>query len=203
MRIAFGFMIVFMASAALNTYQYTTQRNERQTRLEANLQRPMPNIAGKSLDATLKEVSYGDQLKHPRGIATGDLEALLNAKMRGERDDVIFLDIRESAETEMGTLPGAQIVRFPDIAKAKLDLAGKTPILFCHNGNRGFETCEALAKLGIDCRFLVGGLGEMAGRRPLAHRTEGPHAGRSSCRPDLPQPKRAARHAGRARPDRQ
>jgi hypothetical protein len=111
MRIAFGFMIVFMASAALNTYQYTAYRSEKQTRLEVNLQRPMPNIGGKSLDATLKEVSYGDQLKHPRGIGTGDLEALLNAQMRGERDDVVLLDIRESAETEMGTLPGAKIVR--------------------------------------------------------------------------------------------
>src|SRR4051812_3845461 len=157
-RIAFGFMIVFAASAALNTYQYITQRNENQSRLEANLQRPMPNIGGQALDPTLKEVSYGEQLRHPRGISTADLEKVVEAKARGEANDFILLDIRESAETEMGTLPGAQIVRFPDIAKANLDLAGKKPIVFCHNGNRGYETCEALAKLGIDCRFLVGGL---------------------------------------------
>ena len=58
----------------------------------------------------------------------------------------------------MGSLPGATRVRFPDIAAAKLDLAHKKPIVFCHNGNRGYETCAALAAMGIDCRFLVGGL---------------------------------------------
>src|SRR4051812_5945497 len=116
-RIAFGFMIVFAASAALNTYQYITQRNENQSRLEANLQRPMPNVGGQALDPTLKEVSYGEQLRHPRGISTADLEKVVEAKARGEADDMILLDIRESAETEMGTCRARRSCASPTLPK--------------------------------------------------------------------------------------
>ena len=80
----------------------------------------------------------------------------------------------------MGTMPGAQIVRFPDIKTSNIDFTGKTAILFCHNGNRGYETCQALAKMGIDCRFLVGGLEKwLVEQRPL-DRPERAHACRSS-----------------------
>src|SRR5437763_6150438 len=153
-----GALVVLVASLAINVYQYLSYSADRQARLEATLTRPMPNLGGKSLDADLKEASYDDQLKHPRGISTADAEKLLAETLRGEHPDVVFLAIRESAEAEMGSLPGSTRVRFPDIASAKLDLAHKKPIVFCHNGNRGFETCTRLAEMGIDCRFLVGGL---------------------------------------------
>jgi membrane protein insertase Oxa1/YidC/SpoIIIJ/rhodanese-related sulfurtransferase/phosphohistidine swiveling domain-containing protein len=156
--ILIGALVVLVASLGLNVYQYTSYAAEKQTRLEATLMRPMPRAGGLSLDPTLKEVSYDDQLKHPRGISTGDAEKLLAETLRGEHPDVVFLDIRETAEAEMGSLPGATRVRFPDITSAKLDLAHKKPIVFCHNGNRGYETCARLAEMGIDCRFLVGGL---------------------------------------------
>jgi rhodanese-related sulfurtransferase len=156
--VALGALVLFVVSAGLNVYQYLSYGKERQARLEATLTRPMPRIAGRSLDPTLKEVSYDDQLKHARGISTEDAEKLLGATLRGERPDVTFLDIRESAETEMGSLPGATRIRFPDLPSSKLNLTNKTAILFCHNGNRGYETCEAMAARGIDCRFLVGGL---------------------------------------------
>jgi rhodanese-related sulfurtransferase/membrane protein insertase Oxa1/YidC/SpoIIIJ/phosphohistidine swiveling domain-containing protein/molybdenum-dependent DNA-binding transcriptional regulator ModE len=158
LAVALGAFVLLAVSVGLNIYQYTSYSGDKQARLEATLTLPMPNIGGRSLDPTLKEVSYGDQLKHPRGISTGAAEELLGATLRGERPDVMFLDIREAAETEMGSLPGATAIRFPDLPSAKLDLAGKTAILFCHNGNRGYETCQAMAALGIDCRFLVGGL---------------------------------------------
>ena len=49
-----------------------------------------------------------------------------------------------------------------------IDFAGKTAIAYCHNGNRGYETCAALAAMGIDCRFLVGGLEKwLVEKRPL------------------------------------
>src|SRR5260221_3765164 len=105
---------VLAISVGVNIYQYVTDSNARQERLEATLTRPMPKLAGKSLDATLKEVSYGDQLRHPRGISTGEMEKLLEAKAHGELPDTMLLDIRETAETEMGTMPGASILRFPD-----------------------------------------------------------------------------------------
>jgi rhodanese-related sulfurtransferase/membrane protein insertase Oxa1/YidC/SpoIIIJ/phosphohistidine swiveling domain-containing protein len=156
--VALGAFALLVVSIAANVYQYLSYARDKQARLEATLARPMPTAGGRSLDPTLKEVSYGDQLKHPRGISTDELERLLAASRRGERPDVVFLDIREKAETEMGSLPGATPVRFPDLPGAKLDLRGKTAILFCHNGNRSYETCEALAAKGIDCRFMIGGL---------------------------------------------
>src|SRR3954462_13952353 len=72
-----GLFAVLAVSIGVNIYQYVTDANARQERLEATLTRPMPKLAGKSLDATLKEVSYGDQLKHPRGINSEELEKVL------------------------------------------------------------------------------------------------------------------------------
>jgi rhodanese-related sulfurtransferase/membrane protein insertase Oxa1/YidC/SpoIIIJ/phosphohistidine swiveling domain-containing protein len=164
-----GLFAVLAVSIGANIYQYVTDANARQERLEATLTRPMPKGGGgKSLDATLKEVSYGDQLKHPRGISSDEMEKVLEAKARGELPDTFLLDIRETAETEMGTMPGAKVVRFPDVKSSNIDFKGKTALLYCHNGNRGYETCEALAAMGIDCRFLVGGLEKwLVEKRPL------------------------------------
>jgi rhodanese-related sulfurtransferase/membrane protein insertase Oxa1/YidC/SpoIIIJ/phosphohistidine swiveling domain-containing protein len=156
--ITLGALVVLAASVGLNIYQYASSSAARQARLEATLMRPMPSIEGRSLDPSLKEVSYGDQLRSPRGISTEAAEKLLGETLRGERPDVTFLDIREKAETEMGSLPNATRIRFPDLASAKVNLANKTAVLFCHNGNRSYETCAALAAQGIDCRFIVGGL---------------------------------------------
>ena len=168
MYTALGMFAVMCVSIGVNIWQYVTDSNARQERLEATLTRPMPKLDGKSLDPTLKEVSYGEQQRSPRGISTDDLEKLLEAKARGERQDTFLLDIRETAETEMGTMPGAKMVRFPDIKSSNIDFANKTAILFCHNGNRGYETCQELSKLGIDCRFLVGGLEKwLVEKRPL------------------------------------
>jgi rifampicin phosphotransferase len=158
LAVLLGALVVLVASLGLNVYQYVSYAAEKQARLEGTLTRSMPRAGGASLDPTLKEVSYDEQLRHPRGIGTADAEKLLAESLRGEHPDVVFLDIRETAEAEMGTLPGSTRVRFPDIAGANLDLAHKKPIVFCHNGNRGYEICSALAEMGIDCRFLVGGL---------------------------------------------
>ena len=45
-------------------------------------------------------------------ISSEELEKLLEAKARGEMPNTFLLDIRETAETEMGTMPGAKVVRF-------------------------------------------------------------------------------------------
>ena len=71
---------------------------------------------------------------------------------------MVFLDVRETAERTVGTLPGVTFVRYPDINISKLNLKGKQTILFCHNGNRSSEVCDAMRKQGLDCRFMVGGL---------------------------------------------
>lgn len=166
--IAVGMFALLVVSVGINIYQYVTDANARQARLEGALSRPMPTVDGKALDESLKEASYREQQMSPRGISTEEMERLLEAKARGDRSDTFLLDIRETAETEMGTMPGAKTVRFPDIKTSNIDFAGKTAILYCHNGNRSFETCQALAKMGIDCRFLVGGLEKwLVEKRPL------------------------------------
>src|ERR1700709_12685 len=160
-----GLFAVMTISIGVNIWQYVTDANARQERLEATLTRPMPKSDGGALDPTLKEVSYAEQQRSPRGISTEEMEKLLGARARGERQDTVLLDIRESAETEMGTMPGAQTIRFPDVKSSGIDFTGKTAIAYCHNGNRGYETCQGLAAMGIDCRFLVGGLEKWLGEK--------------------------------------
>lgn len=165
---AAGLFAVLAVSVGVNIWQYVTDSNARQARLEATLTRPMPKSGGTALDSTLKEVSYAEQQRNPRGISTDEMEKLLEARARGERQDTILLDIRETAETEMGTMPGATKIRLPDVRSSGIDFTGKTAIAYCHNGNRGYETCQALAAMGIDCRYLIGGLEKwLVEKRPL------------------------------------
>src|SRR4029078_2889823 len=68
----------------------------------------------------------------------------------------------------MGTMPGAKTIRFPDVKSSGIDFTGKTAIAYCHNGNRGYETCQGLAAMCIDCRYLIGGLEKwLVEKRPL------------------------------------
>jgi rhodanese-related sulfurtransferase/membrane protein insertase Oxa1/YidC/SpoIIIJ/phosphohistidine swiveling domain-containing protein len=154
-----GIASVFLGLSLVgNYYQYSRQQAARQERLEAAIQRPTETSDGHTLDSDLKEASYADQLHSPRGITTDEMQRLLTEKQRGLDGNEVLLDVREDAETAMGILPGATTIRFPDLAHAHLNLAGKTAVLYCDNGNRSYETCQALAALGIDCRFMVGGL---------------------------------------------
>ena len=155
---AVGLFAAMTISIGVNIWQYVGQANERQARLESTLLRPSRAPAGLPDDPDAKEINFTQQLKHPLRISTEETEKLLAAHNRGEADQYVFLDVRENAEQSMGSLKGATIVRFPDLKKANLDLTNKTVILFCHNGNRSSETAEAMAKMGIDTKFMVGGL---------------------------------------------
>ncbi len=157
-KIAAGLLVVMLASLAMNVYQYQASSKERQDRLEATLVRPSRDPGAPVADPNLKELNFSQQTRHPRGLGTQETQKLIDDALAGRRSDVVLLDVRESAEAEMGSLPNATIVRWPDIAKANFDFKGKIPVIFCHNGNRSHETCEALAAQGIDCRFMVGGL---------------------------------------------
>jgi rifampicin phosphotransferase len=153
-----GVVVLLMTSVGFNIYQYVSKQNERQARLEQTLLRQATTPGGPKLDPANLELSYAQMTKERRGISTDEAQKLLEAAARGERNDLLFLDVRETAERDMGEVPGATFIRFPDFKAAKLDFSGKQAIFFCHNGNRSWETCEALAKQGIDCRFVVGGL---------------------------------------------
>ena len=135
--------------------------------------RPTVTTDGRTLDEDLKETSYGEQAHSPRGISTGQMETLLEEKQHGLEGNEVILDVREPAETATGMFPNATPVRFPDFLKKPFSLAGKRAILYCDNGNRSFETCQKLAALGIDCRFMVGGLQKwLAEHRPFAGKQE-------------------------------
>ncbi|MEQ1652585.1 MAG: rhodanese-like domain-containing protein, partial [Hyphomicrobium sp.] len=157
-RIITAALLVCVGAAAGGGYTWLEHVSQQTQRLEAPLQRPVRTNGGPSLSVSVRELSFAQQMKHPLGIATGDADTLIAAYARGERSDVVVLDVRETAETELRTLPGAQSVRGPDLGEARLDIAGKQAIAFCQNGSRSHETCQALASQGIDCRFIVGGL---------------------------------------------
>ena len=140
---------------------------------QAAILRPTVTTEGRTLDPDLKETSYGEQARSPRGISTGQMATLLEEKQHGLEGNDVILDVREPAETATGMFPNATPVRFPDFLKSPFSLAGKRAILYCDNGNRSFETCQKLAALGIDCRFMVGGLQKwLAEHRPFAGKQE-------------------------------
>jgi rifampicin phosphotransferase len=145
-------------SLAFNIYQHLEQASERQARLEETLSRPSRTPGSLRSDPEVKELSYPQQMRHPNGITTAEADTLLKTQKAGTQGDLIFLDVRERAEREMGTLPGATFLRYPDIAASRINLNAKKVIAFCHNGDRSHEICEALAKQGIDCQFIVGGI---------------------------------------------
>ncbi len=151
--------LVALSSLGLNAYQYVGQRDGLRNRLEATLIRPAPKTAsGQSLDPALKEIPYAVQQSHPLGISTDEAEAIVRGVANGSRPDWTILDIRETAEAEMGTFKNAEKIRFPDLPQSQVTLASRKALLICHNGNRSAETCAALAEKGIDCRFIKGGL---------------------------------------------
>ena len=164
-----GLFVVMCVSIGFNIWQYVTDANARQARLEATLTRPMPKSGGTALDPTAE----GGQLRRAAAQSARHLDRAIwrscwRPRPAASSQDTFLLDIRETAETEMGTMPGAKTVRFPDVKNSGIDFAGKTAIAFCHNGNRGYETCAALAAMGIDCRFLIGGLEKwLVEKRPL------------------------------------
>ncbi len=157
-RLAMALLLVSLTSIGINIYQYSTSNNAELARLQATLTRPARAKGAKILDKNLKVTSFDKQASHPLGISTNDAAKLLKQSQNGTRSDVLFIDVRESGENEMGTLPGTKHIRFPDIATSGIDFTGKKAILMCHNGNRSSETCEKLAKIGIDCRFIKGGI---------------------------------------------
>ena len=151
-KVVFVLFGIAAVLGGLNVYQIVQHRAQITARLQATLVRPARLPGEKVLDPTLEQISYAEQLTHPLGISTEDAARL------SEKGDTIFLDIRETGEHETGSLPGARHVRFPDFQSSGIDLAGRKAVLFCHNGNRSYETCKRLAGMGIDCSFIRGGI---------------------------------------------
>ena len=157
MRAAIVLGLISCASFAMNFWQYSTAQNTRLARLQATLTRPAQFDGTQIQDKNLKEMSFTVQSENPLAMSTDQAAALL-ADARAGKASALFLDVRERGENLMGTLPLATHARFPDLQSAPIDMAGKQVVLFCHNGNRSSESCARLEAMGIDCRFIAGGI---------------------------------------------
>jgi len=151
-RLITSLIAITLALIALNYWQYDTKRSTELARLQATLVRPAQFSGTTIKDTTLKETSFSRQQDHPLAISTNEAAALLAG------GNTAFYDIRETGENAMGTLPGATHIRFPDFLQSQPVTGDQPVVLFCHNGNRSSETCEKLAVMGIDCRFISGGI---------------------------------------------
>ncbi len=155
-RLVTGLVLVGLLMGALNFWQYRSNQAKELAHLQATLTRPAQFDGTQIQDENLKETSFDKQANNPLAISTEDAQHLLIAP--DNTQDTLFFDVRETAENRMGTLPGAQHVRFPDFLTSAIPLEGKQVVLFCHNGNRSSETCAELAARGFDCRFIAGGI---------------------------------------------
>lgn len=146
-------LVLFATLFALGNYwQYTSHKQTELARLQATLVRPAQFAGTEIKDTSLKETSFSKQENNALAITTDQAAALLTT------DDAVFFDIRETGENAMGSLPGASHIRFPDFLQSRPLKPGQRAVVFCHNGNRSSETCAELAKLGIDCSFIAGGI---------------------------------------------
>lgn len=155
-----GLFLVAAMLGALNLWQFNIHKSKEIARLQGTLVRPAQFDGTQIQDKNLVETSFAKQSNSPLAISTKDAAGLLNNVDSADNgtDNTLFFDVRETSEHRMGTLPGAQHVRFPDFLKSDIPLEGKQVVLFCHNGNRSSETCAKLAARGIDCRFIAGGI---------------------------------------------
>ena len=151
-KLIFSLVLVAAALAAGNYWQYSTAKSQELARLQATLVRPAQFDGTSIKDTNLKETSFSKQQNNPLAVTTEEAAALLSDS------DTLFFDIRETGENAMGTLPGATHIRFPDFLQSSPLKPGQKAVVFCHNGNRSSETCAELAKLGIDCSFIAGGI---------------------------------------------
>jgi len=154
-KVIFVFVLFILGLATLNYSQYRTAKSTELQRMQATLVRPAQFKGTVIKDDSLKETSFSKQQKSALALTTEDLASWLQSTPATRP---ILFDVRETGEHAMGSLPGATHVRYPDFLNKNLDLAGKSVVLFCHNGNRSSETCGKLAAMGIDCRFVAGGI---------------------------------------------
>ena len=153
--IALGVLVLSLGG---NLYQHLAGNDAQMVRFQATLVRPSHNPGEPVLDPTLKEESYSEQIADPNGISTQELATLLQRADQGQATNINLIDVRETAETQLGELRHFTPVRWPDLFASGIDFKNKRNVLICHNGNRSSETCAALSEQGIPCNFVIGGL---------------------------------------------
>src|SRR5262249_35684988 len=127
-------------------------RNHR--RLQANLVRSSQEAGRQVGDTSLRTLAFSDQVVHPRGVTTDQVQAWLQAGQ-----PLHLGDVRETEEVEMGCIPGAWARRYPDLQhdRDQLLVPGKDTILLCESGNRSSELSDYFFAQGIATEFMIGG----------------------------------------------
>ncbi len=155
-----GLAAAVVAATVISVLLWAHATDVRNQRLEAALIRPSVEKGQNVGDTSLKTLSYSDQVSHPAGMTTDELEALLADVGPDGKSNVNLIDLREPEEKEAGHLPQFAQVRYPDLT-ANFRKYGvrknKTNVLLCFSGNRSSETCAKLVAKGIPCKFVVGG----------------------------------------------
>lgn len=107
-----------------------------------------------------KEVREGmiwseeERQKDINSIKEEEAFEILNKK----NDNYYFADVRTGAEKELGTAEGFNKVNWKELAQNKEKFKNKTVIATCWTGMRGSEICSKLRAIGINCKYLQGGL---------------------------------------------
>ena len=91
-------------------------------------------------------------------VMSGDMPVCHAADAAAPRDDQMLLDVREPAEVDAGTIPGAKNIPVDTLRDRLGELPKNKEILtFCQVGLRGYLACRILSQNGYRCRNLTGG----------------------------------------------
>ena len=91
-------------------------------------------------------------------VRAGDGPVCHTEDVAAPRDDQMLLDVRNPAEVEAGTIPGAVNIPLDDLRERLAEVPKHKEILaFCSVGLRGYIACRILAQNGYKCRNLTGG----------------------------------------------
>ena len=100
--------------------------------------------------------------------------------MRGERPDLMIIDVREPSEHEQGHLEGAMLVprgileaaadfQYPNRVQALVDARERPIVVYCASGGRSAMAAVTLKQMGFrEVYSLAGGIAQWnADKRPL------------------------------------
>ena len=157
-----GVIGVLAVSAILNVWQFARQSDFRAQQLSANLYRKATENGKEVGGVSLKTLSVSEQVNSNRGISTEELSSMYGLEntrtIRQPMSPVTLIDVREDEEVEVGRIPGAKHIRYPDLLKNPELLKGDSNVvLLCYSGNRSSELTGALAERGLETRFMIGG----------------------------------------------
>ena len=102
----------------------------------------------------------GQQLLDEARARVAEISAREAIKLRASNPDVVFLDIREQPEVNLGMIPGAiHLARGSMETKIEaLVPRDKRVIIYCANGNRSAFAADTLQQMGYgDVESMAGG----------------------------------------------